>query len=398
MKKVLFFALALMSAAIFNSCRDSLTPDGDKTQLWPAGKNNSEKWGYINKSGDFKIDPKYDACATFSCGLAMARVDGDVMFIDKSGKKVKAVDAENVYDYYFYYNLCRFQDGEYTGMWDKKFNVVIPADYKHLGLATKDGLIACSEDGKEYVYINEKGKQILSGDFIYAYPFVDGMAVVVIKEGTKDEPKYMYGVIGKNGKFIVEPQKNGLMSMGEGRLGLQKSTGKVVLVDKALNEIGSSYDSGGAFSCGLARVYKDEKGYGFVDKNGNEVIPCKFYRAWDFTDDVTFAVKSSDSKVWEVVDKKGETLFKLKEYDYPQDGFHNGLALICHEEYTDGKYVYNYRYVNKKGETVYKWEPGEEEDEAPKSNWEELNRKSLMQTEVGAIVREIEEMNALMAR
>jgi len=407
MKKSLFFAIALMSAAIFTACNgDSLTPEGDTTQLWPAGKTGSEKVGYINKSGDFKIDPKFDNCASFSCGYALAQKDGDIMFIDKNGKKVKAVDAENLSgNYHFYYNLFTFRDGEYYGMWDNKFNVAISADYKYLGAATKDGLIACSEDYKEYKYIDTKGKTVLTNDeWKSAGPFVDGMAVVVEKSGKSDDYTLRYGVIDKKGNYIIEPQKNNLSSVGEGLLGMMKtSSGKVVLIDKNMNEIGGSYDYPSmsyspVFSCGLIRVYKSEKGYGFINKKGDEIIPCKYAYAYDYTDDVTFVKKEATSN-WEAIDKTGETMFKLKEGDTPE-GFHNGLAHIYHYEFDTETYksTYTYRYVNKTGDVVYKWTPGEdEENEAPKS-WEELNRQNLMQTEVGAIVRANEEMKALMAR
>lgn len=397
MKKSLFFAIALMSAAIFTACNgDSLTPQGDTTQLWPAGKNNSEKMGYINKSGDFKIDPKFDDCTTFSCGYALADNDDDIMFIDKSGKKVKSVDKADLYDDYFYYNLIRFKDGDYKGMWDTKFNVAIPADYKYLGEATKDGLIACSEDNKEYKYIDTKGKTAITGDFYRIYPFVDGMAVVV----EKNDDNYRYGVIDKKGKYIIEPQKNGLQSIGEGLLGMKKTNGKLVMIDKAMNEIGSAYDgSNGVFSCGLIAVYKSEKGYGFINKKGDEIVPCKYANAWNYTDNATWVKKESDSN-WEAIDTKGESLFKLKEDEKPEIGFHNGLALVSRSEWDKENYTYikTYRYVDKTGETVYKWTPGEDEDEKAPKSWEELDRENIMRTEAGAIVREIEEMNALMAR
>ena len=89
-------------------------------------------------------------------------------------------------------------------MWNTKFEVAIPADYKYLGEATKDGLIACSEDNKEYKYIDTKGKTAITGDFYRIFPFVDGMAVVV----EKNDDNYRYGVIDKKGKYIIEPQKN----------------------------------------------------------------------------------------------------------------------------------------------------------------------------------------------
>ena len=38
------------------------------------------------------------------------------------------------------------------------------------------------------------------------------------------------------------------------------------------------------FSCGLARVFIKGLGYGYIDRQGNEVVPCKYQEAEDFHD------------------------------------------------------------------------------------------------------------------
>jgi len=38
------------------------------------------------------------------------------------------------------------------------------------------------------------------------------------------------------------------------------------------------------FSCGLARVFVKGLGYGYIDRQGNEVVPCKYQEAEDFHD------------------------------------------------------------------------------------------------------------------
>ena len=158
------------------------------------------------------------------------------------------------------------------------------------------------------------------------------------------------------------------------------------MCDKNLEEISGSYDRGEPFACGMARVYKDEKGYGFVNKNGEEIVSCKYNSARTYEDNVTFVKKDADSK-WEALDKNGESLFKLKDGDYIYSGFHNGLALIY--SYDEDTHEVNYRYIDKDGQTVYKWTPGEDEDdddEAPRAdNWEELNRRSVLQSEKGGL-------------
>ena len=389
MKKI-FYLVALFAAVVFTACDSSLqTPQGDKTKLWPAGKKDSKLWGYMDKNGNLEIAAKYDAVYRFSCGWAMVKEDGEYMFIDKNVKNKHSVDIEEKMDYYFYYNHCRFKDGIYYGMWDKDFAVVIPADYEHLGRPTADKLVYFSEDKNDdegFGYLDLKGNVVIEPQWYQAYNFIDGMAVVMVKKGKDSDVSYKYGIINKKGEYIVEPQKNYLMSMGENRFAMRKSNGKFVLCDKNLEELSGSYDGMHPFSCGLSLVEKEEKGFGFIDKNGQEIVSCKYMYAEEYADDLTFVAKDADSKV-EVLDKKGESILKLKEGDAPYYTFHNGLALIYNYD-ADSKED-SYRYIDKNGEVIYKWVPGdddddEDEDDAP-ARWQKANRRSIMQTEAAVL-------------
>ncbi|MBQ2067805.1 MAG: WG repeat-containing protein [Paludibacteraceae bacterium] len=388
MKKI-FYLVALFAAVMLTACNsDTQTPQGDKTKLWPAGKKGSNLWGFMNKSGELEIAAKFDAASSFSCGWALVSEDKEYMFIDKNLKNKHSVDQNELYDEFFYYNHLRFVDGKLVGMWDKDFSVVIPADYESLGAPTADKLVAFAEDYDDdegFGYLDFNGKVVIEPEWYYAYDFEDGMAVVVVKKGSGSDASYKYGLINKKGEYLVEPQKNPLYSLGENRIGMTKSSGKVVMCDKNLEEISGSYDKGYPFTCGLARVYKDEKGYGFVNKNGEEIVSCKYSSARTYADNVVFVKKDADSK-WEVLDKNGESLFKLKEDEYPSSNFHNGLALV----YSADAEGINYRYIDKDGQTVYKWTPGDDEDddddEAPRAdNWQELDRRSVLQSEKGGL-------------
>lgn len=401
MKKI-FYVFALLCAAMLTSCdSERLTPEGDPTKLWPAGKNGSEYMGFINKSGELEIPAKFEGIhGYFSCGWILVQEDGDLKFIDKRNKNSKAVEADEVLDGAFYYNYQRFAEDKYIGMWDNDFAVVIRADYESLGTPSADNLVYFAEDPNDdegWGYLDMKGNVAIKPQWYSAHQFVDGMAVVCEKRGTKEEPKYYYGIINKKGDYITEPQKNYIQSAGEDRFILEKSSGKVVLCDKNLMELGSSYDRMIEFSCGLARVYKDEKGYGYIDAKGNEVIPCKYTSAASFMDDVAWVKKDADSRC-ELLDKNGNSLIKLKEDEDVNSHFHNGLS--CIYSYDSDVMEYSYRYIDKDGNNIYKWTPSDEEDAAPArrapkaENWEEVNRRSLLQTSVGALVIANEEARA----
>lgn len=71
------------------------------------------------------------------------------------------------------------------------------------------------------------------------------------------------------------------------------------------NNFNGPYDSLRQFHDGLAAVSKFEK-WGFIDKNGNEIIPCMYKRVSDFIEG--FAVVKSDK--WLKIDTLG---YKIKE-------------------------------------------------------------------------------------
>jgi len=390
MKKI-FYLVALFAAVVFTACDSNVqTPQGDKTKLWPAGKKDSKLFGYMDKSGNLEIAPKYDEAYGFSCGWALVVEDKEYMFIDKSAKNKHSVDKDEIGDYYFYYNYLPFKDGKYRGMWDKNFAVVIPADYDFLGNPTADKLVAFSEDyygdDEGCGYLDMNGNVAIEPQWYYAHDFIDGMAVVSVIKRSGDDYVIKDGIINKKGEYLIEPQKNELFSMGENRFAMVKSNGKIVLCDKNLEELSGSYDDMYVFSCGMAQVYKEDKGYGFIDKNGQEIVSCKYKEAYDYTDDVVVVKKDDDSKI-EVLDKKGESILKLKDGD-KTSGFHNGLACVSNYD-SDAKEV-NYRYINKKGEVIYKWTPGDDEDddddddEAP-ARWQERRRQNILQTEAGPL-------------
>lgn len=351
MKKVLFMACALVAGFALTSCdSDRLTPTGDTTKLWVAGEDDSNLLGYINGSGKMVIPADYQTAYNFSCGWALVKEDGEVMYIDANGKPAKNLPEADTYYSYFYYNMVTFKIDGLQGKWDNNFKEVIPAEYKSIGINTDAGLMWFTEDGKEYGFINEKGKQVIEPKFDYCSSFEDGICVVGVNKTVDSQTEMRYGVIDTKGEYLISPQKKEIYNMGEGRIAFYNSTTKKWGIwDKNGNEIlPATYDDINAISCGLALVEKNSK-YGYIDKNGNEVIAPRYAGAMDFVENLAWIQKSSDSRI-ELIDKNGEQIMRLKEEEYPQGTFHNGLATIYN---SDDKET---RYINKNNETIYKWE------------------------------------------
>ena len=395
MKKVFFMALALVSAMMFTACdSDTKTPTGDKTKLWPAGVNGETLYGYIDASGQMVIKAKYKAAYGFSCGWALVRdEDGDIMYIDKNGQKARSAEADSYSQ--FYYDRCRFGEKGSSktlyGMWDKNFQTVIPADFEYLSSCSSDGLITFSEDGKSYGFLDKNGKVVIPEEFDDADVFDDGICVVY----EKGSEAYKSGVIDTRGNELIEMQKRGLFNMGEGRIGFYNSDkDKYGMWDSRGEEIiGATYDDIDPFSCGLAMVEKNGK-YGFIDKNGNEIISLSYVAATSFADNVAWVKKNSDSKV-ELIDKSGNQLLKLKDSEYPNGLFHNGLCEIGNDE---GVHF----YIDKNGEKIYKWDPNakDDDDDAPARKFfsKKANIERMKATELGVRFESYEKAMERMAR
>ena len=99
--------------------------------------------------------------------------------------------------------------------------------------------------------------------------------------------------------------------------------GKFGYIDKNGNEVvPCKYDDAEYFSEGLAKVKMNGR-WGFIDKNGKEVIPCKYDDAWDFSEELA-KVKMNDK--WGFVNKNGNEVIPCKYDD--AGGFSEGLAYV----------------------------------------------------------------------
>lgn len=79
-----------------------------------------------------------------------------------------------------------------------------------------------------------------------------------------------------------------------------------------------------SFSCGMSRVYDPNRGYGFIDTRGVEVIPCHYEMVLPFFEDLA-AVKTDTG--WGYINKKGEFIVVPKYY--LATGFNEGRAFVA---------------------------------------------------------------------
>src|SRR3712207_5715234 len=185
-------------------CAAQQTRNGKHAGLHPV-ENAEGKWGYIDRTGRFRIPPRYEEAGQFSEGVAYVTLrDGKQRtegLVDLNGRFTK-IPPPNDYKFAFRDGLARFQtplgeDRKY-GYVDKTGRVRIPPQFDDSGHFS-EGLAWFSvfKDGKRrYGFIDKTGKVVIEPQFVHQPgDFVDGLAKVM--------GEYESGFIDRTGKFRI---------------------------------------------------------------------------------------------------------------------------------------------------------------------------------------------------
>ena len=154
------------------------------------------------------------------------------------------------------------------------------------------------------------------------YDFSEGLAAFK-KDGK-------IGVVNKNGDIVLSPTSyDGRMSVSTKECGRMNPL--MFVEGLALVRKGGYYDE----DVKLDKQWK----YGYLDKNGKEIIPCTFDDAFSFCEG--YAVVCKEGK-YGIIDKTGKQVVPYK-YDRIQS-FSDGLALVGSND--------KIGFINSKGEEV----------------------------------------------
>ncbi len=328
-------------------------PDG-LGQVQVAGK-----WGYIDTSGKFVINPVYDKAQPFYRGKAIVQMGGHWQIIDKTGSLLKETDYEDIdldnwsegFTTFKKNNLFGYIDADFKEAVGPQFSEANPffrnlgrvaigtGDDKRYGYLGRDGKFTINPqftdaddfsdnlvpaavgtgDEKKYGYIGMDGKFVVPLQFVYASPFFEGLAGVATSRNAIGSWNH-YGFIGKDGKFVIEPQ----------------------------------FDDVVGFQNGLAavRVHADSNGmggeWGFIDKTGKYVIKPQFQAVSGFSDGLAAFTMDKDSyddkSLWGFIDGEGKVVVKPKFGPLPVFSVEDGKIMVR----LNGKYL----YVDKTGKEI----------------------------------------------
>jgi len=267
--------------------------------------------------------------------------DGKLGFIDYQGREVISPLFSNDVDMAFFDNGLApvFEANRGSGYIDPAGKFVIgPTEIWgsvrpfHEGVA---GVMIWNKQKNSAGWIDRTGKIIFSGTGTEGTYFSNGLM-------SMQDPNGKWGFVDKNFQFVIQPKFSWANEFAEGRAevtlndksGFIDTSGKIVVPLK--------YDMAWGFQNGLALVRRDiEAGtmmtmegkqpryryqYGFIDHDGNEVIPLQFEEATYFSEGYALVVPSNFER-YAVIDKQGRFVHE-PEFEEVSE-FHEGLAKAC---------------------------------------------------------------------
>ncbi|MGH4139450.1 WG repeat-containing protein [Clostridium sp.] len=251
-----------------------------------AWVSTNNKYGVINKKGQYLIEPLYDAVGSSTENATWVKLNGVWGLLDNNSKFI--MEPRYDFDSMESYNedLMSVTIYEKVGFIDTKGNMVIRPCFNGGGLKFSEGLapVSLGIDDPWWGFTDKCGVIVFEG-FEDAGNFSNGLAAV-LRSGT-------WNYINKNGQTVIE------------------------------TEFEEAYD----FEEGLACI-KINGMYGFINDSGNYVIEPKYVRSTSFRNgfsNVTISGKEG------FINKSGEIVVEPKfDLVFP---FEEGLAVV----YLNGK-------------------------------------------------------------
>lgn len=121
----------------------------------------------------------------------------------------------------------------------------------------------------QYGYRDAAGTYVIPPQFDYAGEFSEGLAVV----GLGKYPATKWGYINLQGRIVIVAQFDGAHDFSEGMAAVSLG-GKIGYIDRTGKlVVAPQFDEAQKFTGGRARVRIIKSGYGYINKQGEFVVP-----------------------------------------------------------------------------------------------------------------------------
>lgn len=191
-------------------------------------------------------------------------------------------------------------------------------------------------EGVKWGYIDNKGRFIIQPQIDYAEEFQENGLAVVDVQG-------LSGLINPSGEFVVSPKYRSIAEFSEGLAAVYDKSGYWIIDDKGRILTSEPYDYIGTYHEGRALfVDKITYRYGYLDRQGKEVMPAQYVSGSDFKEGKA-VVKIKEGE-FALIGLNGE---RLQTYPYAFVG-QLGNGLLSFKQNMDGQFG----YIDEKGTVI----------------------------------------------
>ncbi|MCA0237182.1 MAG: WG repeat-containing protein [Bacteroidetes bacterium] len=348
------------------------------------------KWGILNRQGVEVLEPTYDMPFygnydnydySFKGSLALAQAGSEWWFIDPEGNSVLSqlfkinIDSprnDSVIPYnenglygfkngygkwlikpsFHYLDFTRFNDRELgitvvvdrlgkVGIVDSRGQLIVEPSFKQIGDFREGIAIVISPEGK-HGYIRLDGSVLVNPQYASATDFSNGVAWV------SDFNNRWALIESASGKRITEWNEYEFALAFSDSVSIIRVKYNWRITDrkgKIMPTLPLDYDQIQAFSDGYAAVLKNGR-WGYINKQGELVIPWQFDDASDFKEGI--AVVKTSSSQFRFLCKNGKFLTQVS-YSYATP-FFKGYAVAA---ITEANYDKKFGMIDRNGKTVF---------------------------------------------
>ena len=284
-------------------------------------------YGFINTSGEEIVPCKYLDASSFSEGLARVE-DSDELYgaIDKTGKEVIPCK----YGY-----LTKFENGvavvtcygRHSGIGVDKYNLIdtrgkIICSEWYDEIYNFNGEVAqveLSAKGKNFV--NKQNGELVGEWFQKACYFHDGLAAV------QDVKTNLWGYVDTAGKLVIPCKYDSADPFIDGFSYVYNGSNSI-WIDKNGNELSSDPRKIKKDFISVPVNFEGKAGYIYCDSTGYILIKRIYGKIGKYQEGLA-AVKSLEDDLWGFVDREGRQVVPSKYKTV--DDFENGLAIVTGE-------------------------------------------------------------------
>jgi hypothetical protein len=318
------------------------------------------RWGFIDRSGNLVLEPRFQAASPFSEGLARVSLPGTgnrvCGYIDTGGNWAIPPgfsDGDSFSD-----GLAPVSINGRAGYVDKAGNLVGEAAAFDHAWRFAEGLGRIRVRDR-FGYVDRSGRVVIQPHFAWADDFREGMAVVAVRvprSGLK------VGFIDRSGRFLIRPQYSAASGFSDG-VALVATEGTAYIFEGVLSldadrppaprfinlhgmlAFKTSFEKAASFSEGLAAVQIGGR-WGYIDRRGRITIQPEYESANRFSDGIAWVERDGR---YLALDKNGQVLFTSK-FDAVDD-FAHGLAEV---RLRNAMGTWEIGYVDRTGKLVWK--------------------------------------------